>query len=54
MCVFTGRPYSDLRDEEVELRSKALQREQEAVGRLADDKKSPRAAARRLPIVRAR
>ena len=54
MCVFSGRPYSDLQDEEAELRSKDMQREQEGVERGTSDVKSPRSAARRLPIARSK
>ena len=50
MCVFSGRPYSDLGVEEADLRSKEMQQEQKGVERCVNVVTSPRAAARRLPI----
>ena len=54
MCVFSGQPYSDLSNEEAELRSRGMRKEQEAVERWGSEGKSLRAAAKRLPINRAK
>ena len=52
--MFTGQPYSDLRDEEAESRSKEMKKGQEEVERAGRHDNSPRATAKKLPISRSK
>ena len=52
--MFTGQPYSDLRDEEAESRSKEMKKDQEEVERAGRHDNSPRATAKKLPISRSK
>ena len=54
--TFFNKPYYNLQQEEVELRSKEMKRGQEVVERAGLDTRSPRAAAKssRLPIIRSK
>ena len=54
VCIFSGRPYSDLSNKGEELRSGAMREEQKVVERLSSDSRSPRAVAGKLPISRAK
>ena len=54
VCIFSGKPYSDLSNEGAESRSREMRRDQEAVERWSSDTRSPRTVARQLPISRAK
>ena len=54
VCAFTGRPYVEPEEGEVEGRSREMKEQQQEVERLGRGESSLRAAARRLPIARSR
>ena len=54
VCIFSGKPYSELSNEGAESRSREMRRDQEAVERWSSDTRSPRTVARQLPISRAK
>ena len=54
VCAFTGRPFVDPSDEDVEERSRDMKSKQVEVERKGREEKSLRSAASRLPIAQSR